>query len=153
MPFGISTDWNMGEFKNGYSAMKNGPKNPNEVKTCEYNVKAKVAIINYLSDVVFSKVVGLKFPKEVQEKLRSVYEGNKKTKQFKLTNLKHKFEDLRTSNDENIESYIHWVNESVSAIKGIGGKLEGSEVVRKVILTLPKYYNPKKLLYLCEYCH
>lgn len=48
------------------------------------------------------------------------------------------------SNDEKIEIYPHWVNEIVSVIRGIGGKLEYNEVVRKVMLTLPKCYKPKK---------
>lgn len=124
-------------IKNGYIAPANGPQTLDEVKAHENNVKAKVVIINCLSDAVFAKVVGLKSAKEIWEKLSSVYEGDEKTKQSKLTNL-------GMSNDENIERYINWVNETVSAIKGIGGKLEESEFVRKVMLTLPKCYKPKK---------
>lgn len=46
--------------------------------------------------------------------------------------------------DENVEAYLHWVNEIVNAIVGIGGKIEGIEVVRKVMRTLPNCYKPKK---------
>lgn len=53
--------------------------------------------------------------------------------------------------DENIESYIHWVNEIMSVIKGIGGKLEEIKVLRKVMLTLCKCYKPKK--YGIKECH
>lgn len=76
--------------------------------------------------------------------MSSIYEGDEKTTQAKLINLKYKFDNLRMYDDENIESYIHWVNEIVSAIKGMDGKIEESEVVRKVMLTLPKCYKPKK---------
>lgn len=144
MSFGISANKNMGEYPDQHTTLANGPQTPYEVKAHENNAKAKVAIISCLSDSVFAKVIGLKSTKEIWEKLSSVYEGDQKAKQAKLTNLKNKFGNLRLSDDENIESYLHRVNEIVRAIRGIGGKLEESEVVRKVMLTLPKCYKPKK---------
>lgn len=47
------------------------------------------------------------------------------------------------SDDENIKSYLHQINEIVNVFRGIGGKLEESEVVRKVMLTLPRCYKAK----------
>lgn len=45
---------------------------------------------------------------------------------------------------ENIKGYLLKVNEIVNAIRVIGGKMEESEVVTKVMRTLSNYYKPKK---------
>lgn len=114
-------------IKTRYTNLTNGPQNLNEVKAHENNAKDRVEIIHFLSDSIFSKVMRLKYAKQIWEKLSSVYEDDLKTKKTKLTYLKHKFENLRMSDDENIEIYLHQVNDMVSAIMGIGGKLEGSD--------------------------
>lgn len=87
--------------------------------------------------------MGLKITKGIWDKLRSVYKGDLQSKKSKLTNLKHKFENLRMFDDEIIERYIHRVNEVVNYIKGVGGKIEESDVVRKVLQTLLKSHKPK----------
>lgn len=53
-----------------------------------------VAIFTCLNDAVFSKVIGIESDKEIWEKLKSVFEGDEKTKQAKITNLKDKFENV-----------------------------------------------------------
>lgn len=53
--------------------------------------------------------------------------------------------------DKNIEDYIRWVNEIVNALRGVGGTLEESELVRKIMATLPKISKPKK--YVTEESH
>ncbi|XP_059066256.1 uncharacterized protein LOC131857588 [Cryptomeria japonica] len=45
--------------------------------------------------------------------------------------------------DEGVKSYIHRVNEIVNAIRGFGRKIEGGNVVRNILFTLPKPYKPK----------
>ncbi|XP_057833888.2 uncharacterized protein LOC131044553 [Cryptomeria japonica] len=92
---------------------------------------------------VFNKVIGAKLAKEIWENLKSVFEGDEKTKQAKITNLKHKFENARISDDESIEDYIHRLNEIVNALSGIGGTLEESEVMMKIMETFPKIYKTK----------
>lgn len=46
-------------IKNRYSVLKNSSQTPDELKEHENNMKAKVSIVNSLSDALFSKVVGL----------------------------------------------------------------------------------------------
>lgn len=70
-----------GIIKTGYIAPQNGPpQTPDEIKYFENNTKVRVAIVSFLSDEVFDKVVGLKIPKEIWDKLRSVYKVDLKTK-------------------------------------------------------------------------
>lgn len=46
--------------------------------------------------------------------------------------------------DELIEGYINRINEVLNSIKGTSGKIEESNVVTKVLLTLPKPYMHKR---------
>lgn len=85
-----------------------------------------------------------KSARKIWEKLKSVFDGDEKTRQAKITNLKYNFENMRMFDDENIEQYIHQVNESVNTLRGVGRMVEESEVVRKIMETLPKSYKPKK---------
>lgn len=55
------------------------------------------------------------------------------------------------ANDKGVEGYIHRVNKIVYAIKGFGGKIEEGDVVKKILLTLPKPYKPNKCA--IEECH
>lgn len=45
--------------------------------------------------------------------------------------------------DEDIASYMFWVDEVVTRIKGLGVELKEDEVVKKVLGSLPKSYAHK----------
>lgn len=79
------------------------------------------------------------------EELRNIYEGDKKIQQFKLQNLKNRFQNSRMFENETIDSYMHRVIEVVIGIKGVGKEMKYDEVVRKVLQTLPKYFILKVL--------
>lgn len=88
------------------------------------------------------KVVNLISARDIWTRLESIYEGNDKVKQAKMLNLKIIFENLQMFKDENITSYIQKVDKVVNTIKGLGGKLK-EEVIKKVLINLPKYYSHK----------
>ncbi|XP_057847721.1 uncharacterized protein LOC131057584 [Cryptomeria japonica] len=102
-------------IKKGYIDPQYSPTTSNEIKAYESNAKAIVAIVSCLNDANFSKVTCTKSAKETWEMLKSVFEG-----------------------------YIHLVNEILNALRGVGGTLEESEVVKKIMAKLPKSYKPKK---------
>jgi hypothetical protein len=54
------------------------------VKIGENNSKAINALLNGLSDTVFTKVAHCKYAKEIWDKLRNIYEGDSKVKKTKL---------------------------------------------------------------------
>lgn len=112
-----------------YTIIENVPQTPNEVNNNENNAKARATIINCISNTIFDKVTRLKIASYVWEKLSYAYERDPETKKAKLMNLKHKFERLRMSDHENIEEYMHKVNEIVNSIKGVDEKMEESDVV------------------------
>jgi hypothetical protein len=113
------------------------------VKLGENNSKAKNALLNGLSDTVFTKVAHCKSAKEIWDKLRNIYEGDTKVKATKLQTYKGQFEQLKMKEDEYIAAYFLRVNEMVNAILELGEEIEESVIVQKVLRSLPMRFNPK----------
>jgi hypothetical protein len=72
------------------------------MKLGENNSKAKNALLNGLSDTVFTKVAHCKYTKEIWDKLQNIYEGDKKVKEAKLQTYRGQFEQLKIKEDHNI---------------------------------------------------
>ena len=71
----------------GYMALTVPPTNEKVVKLNENNSKATNALLNGLCDTVFTKVAHCKYAKEIWDKLRNIYEGDKKSQRNKYSNL------------------------------------------------------------------
>jgi hypothetical protein len=113
------------------------------VKLGENNSKAINALLNGLSDTVFTKVAHCKSAKEIWDKLQNIYEGDSKVKAAKLQTYRGQFEQLKMKEDEDITAYFLRVDETVNAIIGLGEEIEKSVIVQKVLRTLPMRFNPK----------
>jgi hypothetical protein len=113
------------------------------VKLGENNSKAKNALLNGLSDMVFTKVAHCKSAKEIWDKLRNIYEGDSKVKATKLQTYRGQFEQLKMKEDEDITAYFLRVDETMNAIIGLGEEIEESVIVQKVLRSLPMRFNPK----------
>jgi hypothetical protein len=113
------------------------------VKIGENNSKAINALLNVLSDTVFTKVAHCKFAKEISDKLRNIYEGDSKFKVAKVQTYRGQFEQLKMMEDEDITSYFLRVDETVNVIIGLGEEIEESIIVQKVLRSLPMRFNPK----------
>jgi hypothetical protein len=127
----------------GYTTPTVPPTNDKAVKLGENNSKAKNALLNGLSDTVFTKVAHCKSAKEIWDKLRNIYEGDTKVKATKLQTYRGQFEQLKMKEDENIAAYFLRVDETVNAIIGLGEEIEESVIVQKVLRSLPMRFNPK----------
>jgi hypothetical protein len=113
------------------------------VKLGENNSKAINALLNGLSDTVFTKVAHCKFAKEIWDKLRNIYEGDSKVKIAKLQTYRGQFEQLKTKEDEDIAAYFLRVGETVNEIIGLGEEIEESVIVQKVLRSFPMRSNLK----------
>jgi hypothetical protein len=111
------------------------------MKLGENNSKAINALLNGLSDTVFTKVAHC--TKEIWDKLRNIYEGDSKVKATKLQTYRGQFEQLKMKEDEDIIAYFLRVDETVKAIIGLGEEIEESVIVQKVLRSLPMRFNPK----------
>ena len=127
----------------GYKTPTIPPTNDKAVKLGENNSKATNALLNGLSDTIFTKVAHCKSTKDIWDKLRNIYEGDTKVKETKLQTYRGHFEQLKMKEDENISSYFLWVDEIVNAIIGLGEKIKEFVIVQKVLRSLPMRFNPK----------
>jgi hypothetical protein len=104
----------------GYTTPVVPPINDKAMKLGENNSKSTNALLNGISDTVFTKVAHCKYAKEIWDKLRNIYEGDTKFKAAKLQTYRCQFEQLKMKEDENIEAYFLRVDETVNAIIGLG---------------------------------
>jgi hypothetical protein len=82
------------------------PTNDKAVKLGQNNSKATNALLDGLSEMVFTKVAHCKSTKEIWDKLRNIYEGDSKVKEAKLQTYRGQFEQLKMKEDENIAAYF-----------------------------------------------
>jgi hypothetical protein len=111
------------------------------VKLGEKNSKPKNALLNGLSDMVFTKVAHCKYAKDIWDKLQNIYEGDTKVKATKLQSYRGQFEQLKMKEDENIVAYLR-IDETVNAIIGLREEIKESVIVQKVLRSLPMRFNP-----------
>ena len=69
--------------------------------------------------------------------METTYEGTKKVKDTKLQMLTIRFENLRMSEDESLDSFYSKLNEVIIGKFNLGEKTEDSKVVRKILCSLP----------------
>jgi hypothetical protein len=127
----------------GYIVPEVPPTNDKVVKLGQNNSKATSALLNGLSETIFTKVAHCKSAKEIWDNLRNIYEGDTKVKAAKLQTYRGQFEQLKMKEDENIASYFLRVDETVNAIIGLGEEIKKSVIVQKVLRYLPMRFNPK----------
>jgi hypothetical protein len=104
----------------GYTTRAVPPTNDKVVKLDENNFKAKNALLNGLSDIVFTKVAHCKSSKDIWDKILNIYEGDTKVKEAKLQTYRGQFEQPKMKEDENITAYLLRVDETMNAIIGLG---------------------------------
>jgi hypothetical protein len=127
----------------GYTVPTIQPTNDKAMKLGQNNSKATNALLNGLSETIFTKVSHCKSTKEILDKPRNIYEGDTKVKEAKLQTYRGHFEQLKMKEDENIAAYFLRVDETVNAIIGLGEEIEESVIVQKVLRSLPMRFNPK----------
>lgn len=96
-----------------------------------------------LSYFQMTNVMDLETTHEISVKLETFREGDSHVKVAKLQSLKGKYENLKMGEDENITSFMQKVNELLCEIRCVGGVLEVSEIVSKVLRSLPLTYKHK----------
>jgi hypothetical protein len=127
----------------GYTSTIVLPTNEKAVKLGENNSKAINALLNGLSDTVFTKAAHYKSTKDIWNKLRNICEGDSKVKAVKLQTYRGEFEQLKMKKDEDITAYFLRVDETVNAIIGLGEEIKEFVIVQKVLRSLPMRFNPK----------
>lgn len=89
------------------------------------------------------KIVGCKYAKEMQKKLKSIHEGDDKIKEAKLQTFKSQFEGLKINDEEDI--YMLRVNEVINSIRCLDEKIEDKVIVKKILSSLTSRFDAKFL--------
>ena len=88
----------------------------------------------------------VKLPKNVWDKLENIYAGDSNVKEAKLQIYREKFEQLRMKEDCNIAAYFQYVDEITNTLEGLGDPVDEKNIIRKILRTLPRRFNPKVLV-------
>ena len=110
------------------------------------NSKALNAIFCGVSPDEFHRISHITVAKEAWEILETTYEGTKKVKDTKLQMLSARFEELKMSEDESLDSFYSKLNEVVVNKFNLGEKTEGSKIVRKILWSLPESFRAKVIV-------
>ena len=90
----------------GYTTPAVPPTSDKAMKLGENNSQAINALLNGISDTVFTKVTHCKSAKEIWYKLRNIYEGDSKVKIAKLQTYRGQFKQLKMKEHEDITAYF-----------------------------------------------
>ena len=75
--------------------------------------------------------------------LKEEYQGNDRTRQMQVLNLKKDFEVLSMHEDETISKYSDRISAIINEIRSLGEDFLDSRVVENVLVTLPERFESK----------
>ncbi|KAK8934594.1 hypothetical protein KSP39_PZI014788 [Platanthera zijinensis] len=94
-----------------------------------------------VSTTIYPRIMGSKSSKEAWERLKNEYKGNKKVIKIKLQTLRRQFDDIKMQDGEKSQEYFAKLTSLANQIKTLGGNLEETQIVEKVLRSMPKTYN------------
>lgn len=127
----------------GYDYTQDIPSNLEEKKQFWDHAKALNTLQSSLSKKVLAKVLTCTNAKKLWEKFGTIYPRDSKVKRAKLQTLKAQFEGLNMKEEENNSEYFQRIDELVNVVQGLGETVLDSDIVDKVLRTLPMAYNTK----------
>ena len=107
------------------------------------NSKAMCAILGGLTGENFVKEMHYTTAKAMWDKLKNIYECDVKVRKDKLQTHRSKFEQLKMKDDEDIAWYLLRVNDAVNTMIGLGEEIKESNVVEKILRSLPSRFDSK----------
>ena len=105
--------------------------------------KAKTCIHSAISNVVFTIIMACETAKEVWDTLQETFQGNEKTRQMQVLNLKREFEMLRIKEVETINEYIDRLLAVFNKIWLLREDLPNKRIVKKVLVSLGERFEAK----------
>jgi len=105
--------------------------------------KAKTCIHYAVSDVVFTRIINCETTKEAWDTLREAFQGNERTWQLQILNLRKEFEMLRMKETEIIKEYFDRLLIVVNKIRLLCEDLPDRRIVEKVLVSLLERFDAK----------
>ena len=109
----------------------------------ECNEKEMYSHLGVLIGSELVKVMHYTSVKEIWDKIKNVYEGDRKVKGAKLKTYIRQFEHLTMKEEDDITTYFLWVDEIVNTIRGLGEKVENTKHVKNILISLPMIFDSK----------
>jgi len=104
--------------------------------------KAKTCIHSVISDI-FTRIMACETTKEAWDTLHEAFQGNERTRQMQVLNLKREFEMLRMKETETIKEYFDRLFIVVNKIRLLREDLSDRRIVEKVLVSLPERFETK----------
>ena len=98
---------------------------------------------NAVADSMFYRIIACKTAKKAWDRLKEEYQGNDRTRQMQVLNLKREFESLNMQEDETISKYADRISLIVNNIRLLGEEFMDKRIVDKVLVTLLKRFKSK----------
>ena len=70
-------------------------------------------------------------------------DGTNQVKEFKISNLTHKYELFKMKSDDSISSMHNCFNDIIVGLEGLGKKMSNVKLNRKLLQALLKEWRPK----------
>ena len=112
-------------------------------KKVQLNHKAMNTLLCSLTEKEFSRVQLCENAKEVWETLKNTYEGIDQVKETKMTILTYDYEMFRMKDGEGIEEMFARFTKIIGGLKALGHIYPNKQVIKKVLNSLPKSWEPK----------
>ena len=109
-----------------------------------YNHKAVHILFCALSRHQFNKVQSCQTAHEIWHTLEVTYEGTSQVKENKASLLVHQYELFKMKPHESIQEMFDRFNDIINGLKALGKTYTHSELVRKILRSLPKSWSPIK---------
>ena len=91
----------------------------------------------------YSRVSMCTSAKEMWKNLKLIYEGNNQVKETKANLLVHEYELFKMKPEESISKMFARLLEITNGLKALGKEYSSSELVRKVLRSLPPTWHTK----------
>ncbi|KAK5784359.1 hypothetical protein PVK06_038882 [Gossypium arboreum] len=93
--------------------------------------KAMSCIQNYVSDVIFTRIMACKTPTQAWDKLKEEFQGIERTRQQQLLNLRREFENLKMKEEETVKRYSNRIMFVVNSIRLLGEQFSEARIMEK----------------------
>ena len=115
----------------------------NDFKMVQLNAKAKHTLYCALHPSEFNRISSCDTAKQIWDKLEVTHEGTNQVKESRINMLVHDYEMFNMEIDESIPSMFTRFTNIINALKSLGKSYTNGEMVRKILRSLPKGWQPK----------
>ena len=117
--------------------------NEDDFRMIQLNAKAKHTLYRALHPSEFNRISSCDTAKQIWDKLEVTHEGTNQVKESRINMLVHDYEIFNMKINESILSmFTHFTN-IINSLKSLGKSYTNGEMVRKIIRSLPKGWQPK----------